>query len=82
MFDRRAWSRTESRAIVTSMGRLLVFALFLALLGCGTNITRKDVNEPCTRDAQCKDGLDCLAGVCVLDVDAGLDAAVDSGGGS
>ncbi|MDH3199718.1 MAG: hypothetical protein OEM15_02380 [Myxococcales bacterium] len=75
-----------SWAIVAAMVRRLscfAFSLaLLALLGCGTTITPKDVDEPCTRTDQCKTGLVCLFGVCLPATDAGPDVSVDPDGGS
>lgn len=62
--------------------RLSYLAFLLALLGCGTSITPKDVDGPCTRTDQCKMGLVCLAGVCLPEADAGPDASVDPDIGS
>jgi len=54
---------------------LLAFALLLfALCGCGRDIVPKQVDEPCTRTAQCDLGLECSAGVCRPIADAGADA--------
>lgn len=50
----------------------------LSMLGaCGGDITPKVLNEPCTRDDQCVEGLECLAGVCLVpdDEDDSADAA-------
>jgi hypothetical protein len=61
----------------------LVFAsalLQLLLGGCGRDITRKQVDEPCTRMGQCEVGLDCTAGVCQPIPDAAVDAGTDAGG--
>lgn len=51
----------------------------LLLLGCGQNITPKQVGQPCTRTEQCEDGLICLAGVCQPMDDAGVDGGADAG---
>ncbi len=62
-------------AIVSDMVRLfLLLALCLSILGCGRDITDKQLGEPCTRTSQCELGLACLAGVCQLEPDAGVDA--------
>lgn len=52
----------------------------LLFLGCGRNITAKQLGEPCTRTSQCEPGLICQAGVCRLDPDAGTEGSVDGGG--
>lgn len=62
--------------------RLSYVAFCLALLGCGQNISPKDLNEPCTRTDQCKVGLVCLSGVCLEAADAGLDGSIAEDGGS
>ncbi|MCZ6807687.1 MAG: hypothetical protein O7F08_12085 [Deltaproteobacteria bacterium] len=62
--------------------RLSCLAFCFALLGCGNNISPKDLNEPCTRTDQCTVGLVCLSGVCLPAADAGLDGTVDPDGGS
>ena len=36
-----------------------------------------DAGEPCTRTSQCMEGLECLAGVCLVVSDGGTDAEVD-----
>ncbi|MGD8317535.1 MAG: hypothetical protein PVH76_07295, partial [Myxococcales bacterium] len=67
-------------AIVGPMGRrLLWLPLCLWALGCGRDITAKELGEPCTRTSQCETGLVCLAGACRPQLDAGADAAVDAG---
>ncbi|MGB5811930.1 MAG: hypothetical protein WBG86_15430 [Polyangiales bacterium] len=40
-----------------------------AASGCGTDIVLKDIDEPCTRDGQCIEGLKCLSGVCLVPED-------------
>jgi hypothetical protein len=54
-------------------------ALLLLATGCGRNLTAKQIDEPCTRTAQCEAGLVCLAGVCQASPDAGADAGTDGG---
>jgi hypothetical protein len=58
------------------MTRRLPWLLLSLALGasCGRNIVPKELNEPCTRTAQCAIGLECNAGVCVPVADAGVDA--------
>jgi len=45
--------------------RLLWLSLCLMSLGCGRDIQPKQLDEPCTRTAQCAAGLACLVGVCL-----------------
>jgi len=51
------------------------------LFGCGRDTHPKQLDEPCTRTAQCAPGLACLSGVCLPapDPDAGVDAGPDAG---
>ncbi|MFZ1864797.1 MAG: hypothetical protein WAU39_11285 [Polyangiales bacterium] len=58
--------------------RLLWLPLCLSFLGCGRDITAKELGEPCTRTSQCEPGLICLAGSCRLEEDGGLDAGPDA----
>jgi hypothetical protein len=75
------------------MRRRLVFVRFLVLsvaaivgggawTACGSSITSRQINEPCTRTSQCDDGLVCLTGVCQLDPDSGAGGAAGSSSGS
>ena len=59
--------------------RLLLLSLCLLWLGCGRNITPKNIDEPCTRTSQCTVGLVCLSGVCLPLPDAGVDGGADAG---
>ena len=54
---------------------LLLLSFFV--LGCQDLDVSLDAGEPCTRTSQCMEGLQCLAGVCILESDGGTDAAVD-----
>jgi len=54
--------------------RLLVLVAFVSaglVAACGSDITPKQLDEPCTRTSQCDTGLVCLTGVCQLDPGAG-----------
>ncbi|MFW2389620.1 MAG: Dickkopf N-terminal cysteine-rich domain-containing protein [Polyangiales bacterium] len=47
------------------MSRRLIWLSFCLLsLGCERNLSVKQLDEPCTRTAQCEEGLACLSGVC------------------
>jgi len=61
--------------------RLLWVSFCLVLFGCGRDTQPKQLDEPCTRTAQCAPGLACLSGVCLPapDPDAGVDAGPDAG---
>ena len=52
--------------------RLSWLPICLLLFGCGREISAKQLDEPCTRTAQCAVGLACLSGVCLPSPDAGL----------
>ena len=58
---------------------MLWLSLAVLVVGCGRNITAKQLNEPCTRTAQCEPPLVCLVGVCVPNADAGVDGGADGG---
>ncbi|UCH30400.1 MAG: hypothetical protein JSV06_05085 [Myxococcales bacterium] len=63
------------------MGRRALWLLWFAFLfGCGVNITPKQLDEPCTRTAQCEVGLVCQAGVCQPMGDAGVGGSGGAGG--
>lgn len=53
-----------------------------AWTACGSNITPRQINEPCTRTSQCDTGLVCLTGVCQPDPDPGAGGAAGSSTGS
>jgi hypothetical protein len=59
--------------------RLLLLSFCLLWLGCGRDITPKNIDEPCTRTSQCSVGLECKAGVCMPLPDAGVDGGADAG---
>jgi hypothetical protein len=48
--------------------------LLTLIYGCGQSFPPKQLNEPCTRTAQCETGLVCSAGVCLPTLDGGADA--------
>jgi len=47
--------------------------LLVLFFGCGESFAPKQVDEPCTRTAQCDTGLECSAGVCLPAPDGGTD---------
>jgi hypothetical protein len=56
------------------------FALLsLTVVSCGRDIVPKQLDEPCTRTAQCDVGLECSAGVCLPIADGGADGGADAG---
>jgi hypothetical protein len=59
------------------IGLLRLFLCF-ALLGCGTNIRLKSLDEPCTRCDQCASEV-CQGGVCAPPPDGGVDGGSDCG---
>ncbi len=69
--------------VVAMTRRLLWLSLCLVLFGCGRSISPKQLDEPCTRTAQCASGLACLSGVCWPapdpDPDAGVAGGADAG---
>lgn len=56
-----------------------VWLLLCLVLGCGTEIRPKALNQPCTRTGQCERGLSCQGGVCLPVPDAGVDGGSDGG---
>ena len=61
--------------------RFLWLSICLALLGCGRDVHPKQLDEPCTRAAQCAIGLVCLSGVCLPSPDASPDQPDQPDGG-
>ncbi|MFA9471144.1 MAG: hypothetical protein ACERNK_11280 [Deltaproteobacteria bacterium] len=59
--------------------RLLWLSFCLVTLSCGRDDQPKQLDEPCTRTAQCAVGLACLSGVCLPSPDAGADGGADAG---
>jgi hypothetical protein len=59
--------------------RVLWLSLGFVLSACGENVSPRQLDEPCTRTAQCEAGLTCLAGVCRMTDDAGVDGGEDGG---
>ena len=57
--------------------RIIAAAFVLAMVlasarSCGTDIEDKGRGEPCTRNGECAEGLQCLGGVCDVP-DSGAD---------
>jgi hypothetical protein len=71
---------------VVRAGALAVFAVALGFArepGCsGVDDPQGGKNAPCTRDSDCKSGLECSEGVCVDTSTSTGPAGVPDGGGS
>lgn len=59
------------------LSAVLAWSMLLRGEACGTEVGNKGIGEPCTRDSECLDGLECAAGTCR---EPREDAGRDSGG--
>ena len=60
------------------LSAVLAWSMLLRGEACGTEVGNKEVGEPCTRDSECRDELECAAGTCR---EPRRDAGVEPDGG-